>query len=205
VAREVAGFPAAFRPFPASNSFNNATTLSSSHTRSSYNSTAAALGGLVVATLVLGLCIGIFALVSNGGHIRTPAFIEDIAAMLSPPAPPPPVRKASTATASQNPSVDPGNRAGPSAAAPGADAASGAASHDASAPKTAAQALQQILHQYRNDPKHTATVTITSTGRIVQSGPGPLTAHDGLPVDSVNSSVEFQGSGAIASGAARAP
>jgi len=169
----------------------------------SNNSNAIALRGLAVAMLILGLCIGGFAIVSNGGHVRTPAFIDDITAMLSSPARSAPVKKARDTSASQTQIADPGARRGlPAGAAPEGPATGSAAPRGGSAPRNAAEALQEVLHQYRNDPKHTATVTISSTGRIVQSAPGPLTAHDGLPIDAINGSTEMQGA---AGGATRAP
>jgi len=154
--------------------------------------------------LLLALCIAGFALVSSGGHIRTPAFIDQIAAMMSPPTRFVPAKKAHVTSTSVEQVADPGARSGLSRgmALGAGGTGGGAAQHSGPAPGNAAQALQQVLHEYRNDPKHTATVTISSTGRITQSAAGPLTAHDGLPIDALNGSTEIQGS---ASGAAPAP
>jgi len=169
----------------------------------SQNINAVAWRGLLVAMALLGLCIAGFALVSSGGRIRTPAFIDEIAVMLSSPARNGPVKKSRDTTPSQDQVADPGARSGLAAGGGlGGSSAGGAAAHAAPPAANAAQALQQVLQQYRNDPKHTASVTISSTGRIMQSAPGPLTVHDGLPVEALNGSTEMQGS---ASGGAPAP
>ncbi len=202
--REIAAIPGAFRTFAAPDQFNNAGILANSP-----NTNALALRGLVIAAIILGLCIAGFAIVAQGGHMRTPAFIEDIARMMSSPAPalPPPPKKARDAAADPLHFADP--RAGSGAPGGGAPAAdpppiAAASLGGGPVPKTAAQALHQVLSRYRNDPRHTATVTISSGGRITETAPGPLTAHDGLPVEALAGSTELSGDapvGAAAGGA----
>jgi len=174
---------------------------------SSNNSNTLALFGLLIGMLLLAFFIGIFSLVSNSGHLRTPAFIEKMLTTMSSPVRTPVVKKERRTDESQSQTADPGNRSALSSDAPSGDGPSNAGARPQNLPpaKSAAAALQQILQQYRNDPKHTATVTITSGGRIMQSAPGPLTAHDGLPMEALRGSTELQGSMGSAAASPAAP
>jgi hypothetical protein len=169
----------------------------------SLNNNAVALRGLLIAMIVLGLCIAVFALVANQGRIRTPEFVDRIVSMMSTPAPPKAPRKARETPSGQIQDARPGAGAGKPAGGAPQDAFPPArlALHDGPAPTTAAQALHEVLRRYRKDPKHTATVTISSSGQITESAPGALTVHDGLPVEAINGSTELIGSGPGASAA----
>lgn len=182
--------PGPYRAFARRDRFNNAGILATSA-----NTNTLALRGLVIGSIILGLGIAIFALVSKGGSARTREFIEDISRMMSSPAPPPPPKKSRTAAADPMHIADP--RAGgglPDGGSPMGGSPPIAMPLSAGpVPKSAAQALHQVLHRYRNDPRHTATVTISSSGRITETAPGALTAHDGLPVEALDGSTELGG------------
>ena len=201
-APEFTGFSTVYHRFAPRNSFNNAFTLASTN-----NSNTLALLGLLIGMLLLAFFIGIFSLVSSSGHLRTPAFIEKMLTMMSSPARTPALKKDRRTDESQSQTADPGNRSALSSDSASADGPSNAGARPQNLPpaKSAAAALQQILQQYRNDPKHTASVTITSGGRIMQSAPGPLTVHDGLPMEALKGSTELQGSMGPAAAGPAAP
>ncbi len=71
--------------------------------------------------------------------------------------------------------------------------ATAATAAPARAPANAAEALRQALSAYQNDPKHTATISVSSSGRISYDGKGDLTVYDGLPARSVQNGALLSG------------
>jgi|GEM_PF-5582819 len=83
------------------------------------------------------------------------------------------------------------------AAAPVAAPAKTAQAHaaPAHAPSTAAEALRQVLSDYRADPNRTATVAISSSGRIAVDRRDALSVFDGLPAHSIDDGAVLTASG----------
>jgi hypothetical protein len=163
------------------------------------NSNAELLRGILIALGLLALSLGAFLVVASHGRTRAGEVFERVISLVAPTAASPPAAKKprqpiSGGTAA--PLVSPSAGAGPAQAAETASAAggpSGAGPGAAPSPASAAQALRQVLHDFRGDPRHTASITISTGGKIATGASGPLT-HDGLPMDAVDGATLITGS-----------
>jgi hypothetical protein len=156
----------------------------------SFSDNAEVLGGILIALGLLVLGIGAFAVLARQG--REPASDIPDRRMTTVASPEQHVNKAPVSAAAL-PQV-----ASPAAATLSArsDTSKNPGGHGLNpVPSPAAQALRQVLQNYRNDPHRTATITISSTGRISAAAPGPLTAHDGLPLDALDGATIISGPG----------
>jgi hypothetical protein len=154
--------------------------------------------GLLIALGLIALSSGAFLVVAHNGHSPGPDIIDRVMTMMAPPPPKPEKKKVPPAGGAErqaNPSATGGAAGGGDGAGGGPSSPEGGGSPTAGASgmrpvaHTAAQALRQVLQDYRADPKTTATITISSTGRISQTTPGPLTGHDGVPMSALDGSI----------------
>jgi hypothetical protein len=175
-------------------SFNNAGTMNSPSTDN-----ADLVRGLLIALGLIVLCAGAFLLVARNGHSHEPDIIDRVLTIMTPPEPKPEKKKpapAAGAAGAANPAAAggaPASADGGPGTPSGPDSSAGNAAGLRPVAHTAAQALRQVLQDYRDDPKRTTTITISSTGRISQAKPGPLTAHDGLPMSALKGSTVLTG------------
>jgi hypothetical protein len=172
---------------------------------SSSDGNADLLRGILIAAGLLVLSVGAFLLVASHGRVRASEVFERVVSFVAPsPAPAPkPARKApehasaGTMAPLANPSAGAG-LADPGAAGAdgsgGGNARGGAPASSGGAPVgTAAQALRNVLRDFRADPRRTASITISSNGRVTGAAEGPLT-HDGQPMEAMNGATLITGS-----------
>jgi hypothetical protein len=167
------------------------------------NDNADLVRGMVMALGLVGLCLGAVILIAHHGRLHARDVFDGVVGFVAPsPLPPPkPVKKRPVPAGTDAPLANPSAGGGPSPDGAGGTAPVANASPDyGPAPATAAQALRQVLHNFRGDPKGTATITISSSGKIAQGPPGPLT-HDELPIEALDGAAMITG----ATPARRAP
>jgi hypothetical protein len=156
--------------------------------------------GILIALGLLGICLGAFALVAYHERLHARDVLDRVVSFVAPaPSPTPkPVKKRPVPAGTGAPLANPSAAGGASPDGGGAGGAAPAANASAAAPApaTAAQALRQVLHNFRGDPKGTATITISSSGKIAQISPGPLT-HDELPMEAVDGATLITGAAPV--------